>query len=123
MNLKSIMFESNCQIEEVEEDAWSNSPSEIIINESVTKIGRCAFVAINNLKHIQFLGEYMTIESSCFNLCHNLLSISFPNAKRINLDVCVLSKSTKIIVKKDAELIGDINTIFKNQHEFIEVKE
>lgn len=119
--LKSIAFAPNCVIKEIEISAfeWCGSPSEIIIPESVSVIGDGAFVSNDFLKSIIFLGKDVTIKSSCFHLCDNLLSVSFPNAKRISFNIFTISKSTKIYVKKDAELEGDINTEFRNQVEFI----
>lgn len=109
-NLESISFEDNSKLEVINEDAFENvpGPKKIKIPPSVKIVKSYAFCYMENLTSIEFLSEEIEIESNCFYSSDNLISISFPNAKKIIFNDS-LEEAIKIYLRKDAEISGNVD--------------
>lgn len=124
-HLKTIIFDSNSQLEVIEKEAFSNICGQqcLSIPASVKKIGDQAFSNIKDLRFVEVLGRFVEINFSPFCSCKNLAVISFPNAARIsmNCNYCMdqLPSETEIHVRNDVKLIGRGSEEFLKQMEVV----
>lgn len=119
-NLVSISFEENSSLESIYESAFNDVPGQenLVIPASVKYLSKYVFLNMENVKTIVFLGEEVEISKGCFGCCSNLVSVSFPNAKKIVYNN-EIPKETKIYLKKDAEITGNEVDEKKENIEFI----
>ncbi|KAK8887509.1 hypothetical protein M9Y10_038557 [Tritrichomonas musculus] len=102
-NLKNIVFEPNL----------SEGIEKIVFPPSLESIGASSFAGNDNFKYVEFLGKSIKFNIRCFEGCHNISTIIFPNAASINFEGHPprLPKKAKILVRKNAKLDGNHNLI------------
>ena len=125
INLVSISFEENSSLESIYDSAFNDVPGQenLVIPASVKNVYKYAFLGMDNLKTIVFLGEEVKISKGVFGCCRNLVSVSFPNAKKIIYDNEIVKK-TKIYVKENAEITGqEIDQKRENIEFIVEIQE
>jgi hypothetical protein len=79
-SLKTITFEEGATITEIEGYTFNNctSLSNIVLPDSITKIGFAAFGGCSSLTNITIPNSVTTIESQAFARCESLTSIVIP---------------------------------------------
>lgn len=107
--LKTVSFQDDSKVETIDNYAFSDSSllESIVIPSSTKTIGSSAFYNMTNLSSVQVLAIDVTVEDCCFSLCNKLKSVSFPNATSIFIDGPI-PEGTKVMVKKEANLTGDL---------------
>lgn len=108
-NLHSIDFENNSNLTFVGQCAFSKSSFEYFcVPKNVKKIGKCAFSTCSLLKSVEFLSDDLMCGKFCFYLCENLLVVSFPNSKKVPIQINAydrVSKDFLLFVCADSKLI------------------
>ena len=90
--VKTFEFEENSNLLSIDEFAFTNSSiSNISLPRNLNKIGSDAFSYCFKLKALEYLGMNSFNENFCFLCCSELLVISFPNVKEIQIDKGSLS--------------------------------
>lgn len=90
--VKTFEFEENSNLLSIDEFAFtSSSISNISLPRNLNKIGSDAFSYCFKLKALEYLGMNSFNENFCFLCCSELLVISFPNVKEIQIDKGSLS--------------------------------
>lgn len=79
--LSEIVFEDNSSLKTIELGAFGFTPlKEIIIPDSVTKIGANAFQKCSNLSRVKLPSNLEKIENKTFILCNKLTKIKIPSS-------------------------------------------
>lgn len=78
--MKKLIFEPKSNVKVIDNYcfSWCKGPTTIIFPESVTKINGWSFCGSENISFIEFLGEKLKFDSSCYQLCESLRVASLP---------------------------------------------
>ena len=115
-NVKSLVFEDGCVLEEIGERSFSNffNVQELTIPLTVKKIGGYAFINWRNLTTLKFEkgSQLETICRTAFYNCINISELVFPSGlKTIEQDVFYCSTPgaiTKIVIPSSVEFVGSV---------------
>lgn len=91
MSLECIEFDEKSKVVSIGRKALYGAPiRNIVTPKSTNKFGSEIFGECRKLRSAEFLGDDLIFGESCFNLCNELLLISFPNANRAI--ICIQKK-------------------------------
>lgn len=127
-NLKTLTFDPNSCLEIIYARSFSMSEGvkEIVLPKSLKKVCSQAFYCIESLESVQFLSEDVEVGFWSFYNCRNLKQISFPNATKLNFSsqssFIRIPQKARILVPREAELIGPGVESCQNNLEYIESK-
>lgn len=91
MSLECIEFDEKSKVVSIGRKALYGAPiRNIVTPKSTNKFGSEIFGECRKLRSAEFLGDDLIFGESCFNMCNELLLISFPNANRAI--ICIQKK-------------------------------
>lgn len=98
-NLRFVKFHDDSELAYIGQCAFSKSSIEhFCLPKKVAFVGECAFSMCSFLKSIEFLGEDLMCKKFCFYLCQNLYLVSFPNSKKVPIQINSHDKVSKNFV-------------------------
>ena len=86
--LRKIEFDDDSDLRAIGQCAFSKSSLvNFCVPKKVQKIAECAFSMCQSLISVEFLGDDMLCEKFCFYLCYRLYLVSFPNCKKVPIQI------------------------------------